>query len=460
MTRLCVITILLLTPVYAAADVLSAQFPTGLEYVDVELCFAGHAPRRLYRHEDAGKYSAGIFHLDRKLRISSSGSSARLPELPENACIHWRTDLKTALKKKDYRLILDRSGDLEMSTNLWFWKGSKNRDMLVKIHIPNGMSFSTPWKLVSETTNELRYQPDKTSSNWTSRVAVGHFDIEEIEVPGASVRLAVIGELQPTQVEKVKDWIEESVTNVTTVKGHFPQPQPQVLVVPIGKRKKPVVSAHVMRGGGLAAEFYIDETRPLKEFINDWKATHEFSHMLIPYISSRDRWLSEGLATYYQNVLRARNGHLTETQAWQKLYEGFQRGEKGTNGGSLARATRNGWNSTMRVYWSGAAMMLVADMKLREVSHGQQSLDTALGSLAACCMQNGKTWRARDMFRKLDQLTNTEIFSQIYEKYVHADDFPDMRPTWQSLGISTRRDRIRLYKDAPMADVRSAIMKG
>ena len=55
--------------------------------------------------------------------------------------------------------------------------------------------------------------------------------------------------------------------------------------------------------------------------------------MLMPYISSRDRWLSEGLASYYQNVLRARDGRLTDTQAWQLLYEGFQRGKKNTNGG-------------------------------------------------------------------------------------------------------------------------------
>jgi len=75
-------------------------------------------------------------------------------------------------------------------------------------------------------------------------------------------------------------------------------------------------------------------------------------------------------------------------------------------------------------------------------------------------MENGKTWRARDMFRQLDALTETKIFSQLYAKYVHDNDFPDMRATWQNLGVSTRRDRVSLYEDAPMASVRSAIMKG
>ena len=218
--------------------------------------------------------------------------------------------------------------------------------------------------------------------------------------------------------------------------------------------------AHVMRGGGLSAEFFVDETRSLEEFTSDWTATHEFSHMLIPYISNRDRWLSEGLASYYQNVLRARNGRLTETQAWQKLYEGFKRGENGTHGGSLAQATRNGWRSTMQVYWSGAALMLMADMQLRKASGGLQSLDTALQSLSSCCMENGKTWRAREMFTQLDKLTSTDIFTGLYKKHVHEESFPDMRSTWENLGINTRHDRVSLSEDAPMASVRSAIMKG
>ncbi len=461
MTKFCAFSLLLLCPCFAVAqDVLTADFPASLEYVDVSLCFAGEAPNRLYRHDDAGKYSNGIFHAGSRLNISTNGYSARLPRLPENACIKWRTDFTALIKKKDYRLLLQRGRDLEMSANLWFWKGPRSRDLVVDIELPDGMSFSTPWKEVAETDGINRYRPDKTSSNWESRIAVGHFEIDYIDVPGARIRLAAIGDLSSSQREKIGRWIEQTVTTVSTVHGHLPQAQPQVLVIPIGARKRPVVMAQVLRGGGLAAEFYIDETRPLKEFTHDWKATHEFSHMLVPYISSRDRWLSEGLASYYQNVLRARDGRLTETEAWQQLYEGFKRGENGTHGGSLAQATRNGRRSTMRVYWSGAALMLMADMQLREQSGGRQSLDTALQSLSGCCMDNAKTWRAWDMFRQLDQLTETKIFSRLYEKYVHDDHFPDMQPIFQDLGISTRHSRVSLYEDAPMAAVRSAIMKG
>ena len=114
----------------------------------------------------------------------------------------------------------------------------------------------------------------------------------------------------------------------------------------------------------------------------------------------------------------------------------------------------------MRVYWSGAALMLKADMQLREASAGRQSLDTALKSLSDCCLQNGRTWRAREMFEQLDELTDTDIFMRLYDQYVYANSFPDMRPTWEALGINTRREQVKLSNDAPLAAIRIYIMKG
>ena len=37
-------------------------------------------------------------------------------------------------------------------------------------------------------------------------------------------------------------------------------------------------------------------------------------------------WLSEGTASYYQNVLRARAGILPAEDAWQRMHSGFRRG--------------------------------------------------------------------------------------------------------------------------------------
>jgi len=105
-------------------------------------------------------------------------------------------------------------------------------------------------------------------------------------------------------------------------------------------------------------------------------------------------------------------------------------------------------------------MMLMADMQLRESSDGRQSLDTALQSISGCCMENGRTWRASEMFKQLDNLTGTVIFTGLYRKYVHGEGFPDMHSTWENLGIDIRNNQVKLSDDAPLADLRSTIMKG
>ncbi len=461
MKNLSAVCVLLLCAQYvAAADLLTAEFTDDLGEVRVSLCFDGQAPDRLYRNPQADDWSDGIYYSGSSLRLRGRHGNIHLPALPENACIKWRSDIRAALQKKDYRLVLQRGEDLVMSADLWYWKGPLTRDLIVNVNMPEGMSFSTPWALLESTKNYTAYRPDKTPAIWESKIAVGRFELQTIDVPGAQIRLAALGDLTDDQNEKFRIWIKESVLAVASVFDSFPQSQPQVLVIPVGRRRMAALGAQVIRGGGMAVVLMVDENRPLEEFTGDWTATHEFSHMLFPYISSRDRWLSEGLASYYQNVLRARNGRLTETQAWQKLYEGFKRGEKGTHGGSLAQASRDGWRSTMRVYWSGAALMLQADMQLRETSGGRQSLDTALQSLSYCCLENGRTWRAIEMFAKLDELTGTEIFSALYDEHVHAESFPDMRSTWKFLGVNTRRDQVSLIADAPLAEVRTSIMKG
>jgi hypothetical protein len=63
-----------------------------------------------------------------------------------------------------------------------------------------------------------------------------------------------------------------------------------------------------IRGQGNALELLVDPTRPAAEFADDWTAVHELSHLMHPYLGDRGTWLAEGLATYYQNVLRRAPG--------------------------------------------------------------------------------------------------------------------------------------------------------
>ena len=161
MRRLFSICLLLLCPISSVAeDLLSASFPDDLGYVQVSLCFDGAAPAKLYRHKQADDFSGDIFHEGKRLKTPAGKYSLKLPALPEDACINWRTDFTAALKEKNYRVIFKTGEDLAMSADLWFWKGPKNRDLFVDIQLPEGMSISTPWSELEKTGNFIRFRPD------------------------------------------------------------------------------------------------------------------------------------------------------------------------------------------------------------------------------------------------------------------------------------------------------------
>ena len=113
----------------------------------------------------------------------------------------------------------------------------------------------------------------------------------------------------------------------------------------------------------------------------------------------------------------------------------------------------------MRVYWEGAAIMLLADQRLRERSGGRQSLDAVLEQLQRCCLSPEVAWHAADLLRRLDELTGGEVFAELYAHEVKADVFPDLTPVYRLLGLEAGADGKLAFSDsAPRRADRDAIM--
>ena len=174
----------------------------------------------------------------------------------------------------------------------------------------------------------------------------------------------------------------------------------------------------------------------------------------MPYVE--DRWVSEGFASYYQNVLMARGRVYTPQTAWRKLYEGYGRGRMSAPGMSPRSATmRNG--GLMKMYWSGAAIALMGDVKLRELSNNEQSLDTVMSKMRLCCLPSRKAYTDIEFFRLLDSKTDYTVFTDLHRDYANAAGFPDVRALFKRLGVKTGGG-VKLV-DAELADIRDAIMR-
>src|SRR3546814_7389061 len=78
----------------------------------------------------------------------------------------------------------------------------------------------------------------------------------------------------------------------------------------------------------------------------------------------------EGMATYGEPVIRARAGWYPVPQMWHEFASQMPRGVDVLTIQSLDAVTRRG------IYWGGAIFMLLADLDIRERSHGRASLET------------------------------------------------------------------------------------
>jgi hypothetical protein len=178
---------------------------------------------------------------------------------------------------------------------------------------------------------------------------------------------------------------------------------------------------------------YVDVTRPLADLEYDWTATHEFSHLLLPRVSWRQKWISEGFASYYQNVLMARAGRYSQDDALQRLRAGLERGRASRPELSPNQAAQEGIRSArMKIYWSGAAIALLADIRLRERSVGTESLDLVLDRFQRCCLPSQRRWSGPELFSRFDSLIDEPVFMPLYRQYADSAGFPDFEDALRS----------------------------
>jgi hypothetical protein len=276
------------------------------------------------------------------------------------------------------------------------------------------------------------------------------------------LQLYISAEFQPAQQQALVTWIDFLSTALLQVYGRWPRQEWSISISPVSAaHDDPIPWAQVKRNAVDSVEFYTAPNASSDTLKEAWTGYHELAHLLIPYQGWGDTWFSEGLASYYQNILQARSGMLSEEETWQKIYEGFLRGRADTqfNGQSLEEISRNMRKDGgfMRVYWSGAWYFLATDVRLRQQSSGKKSLDQALERLNQCCAE--KQLSVPQMVDKLDQLNRVLLFQPLYEQLIHSTEMPAFEDIFASLGISIIAGKVHLQQQGPGALLRQQILQ-
>lgn len=373
----------------------------------VNVCLNRQIPRYLTNsnHREARRityFMQGEEHLfPKKARV--------FPSSDNEHCFNYELSTKST-----HRLQSDTHiyRSLVIDTQSWLWYHPSFQYISIDVQDKKGKNLAAFFPFIQE--GKL-YNIHNKGLEWASKTIIDHVQVFRLPVDNSHLNIAISGVAQVRSHDWL-NWIKRTAAAVASVYGSYPVNGTNVLVIPIGKRSGPIPWGEVQRGGFPSIHFYIDETRDNAEFLNDWTGSHELSHVFLPKITSRDRWMSEGIASYYQNVARSKHGLLSPTLAWRKLTEGFARGRSAAGRTPLRNA-----NKIMHIYWGGVAYFFLADLHLREAG---TSLPKVLQKFHQCCLPSYTQWHAESLSKKLDQLSGTRIFSDLLTNEANARQFP------------------------------------
>src|SRR5690606_2438102 len=105
---------------------------------------------------------------------------------------------------------------------------------------------------------------------------------------------------------------------------------------PVSAGNPPIAFGLARRGGGASVLFVLDEDADEEALAReDWVSVHELAHFAFPAMPRSEAWLTEGWATYFQEVLRARGGLISPEDAWLRLHRGFAKSQHDGTGRPL-----------------------------------------------------------------------------------------------------------------------------
>lgn len=301
----------------------------------------------------------------------------------------------------------------------------------------------------------------------TPAAALPHDNERVIRVGDARLRVIVEGVADRERVDELQRWLAECADAALTAYGRLPLREAKVLIRQSRSRDggarqgrrgdpSPVPWGQTRRDDGVSVLLYVRPDAGIDELRDDWTAVHELSHLFHPYLGQDGRWLAEGLASYYQNVLRARAGQLDGDEAWRRLDAGFERGR---NSGAGAPLGEIGWSraSTMRIYWGGAMFWLEADLALRR--DRRLDLDTVLSRYSRCCLDSGSEATPEQFVAELDRLGGGKAFTALFRRYAAMREFPPTQNAYRALGLDRQDGRLRFSNRADAVRLRRAIMQ-
>jgi len=277
--------------------------------------------------------------------------------------------------------------------------------------------------------------------------------VRELTVDGARLQVELgSGEFNAGN-EALLTWVRRSAGIVAAYYDGFPTPRATIEL-------RPGAGAGVQGGSTYANPDALIRVRVGREVTaaqleSDWVMVHEMTHLALPDVGAEHAWLSEGLATYVEGIARVQAGNRSEADVWTEELRQMARGLPQPGDEGLDRT--HTWG---RTYWGGAMFCLLADVDIRRRTHDARGLQDAVRAIARASGGLKSEWPIERVLATGDAAVGTTTLEDLYARMKDSAYAPDLPALWRELGVVADGDAVRLTDDAPLADVRHAIMTG
>ncbi len=301
-----------------------------------------------------------------------------------------------------------------------------------------------------------------------------HFKLEAHEIPVATysafgtlgrakfaldggkseIELVVLDGELAVSLETLAQFAEARARAVAEFYGGFPAPHSVLTVVPI-KGRDEVVFGKLLPESAPGVVLLVGSRATQAALHDDWVLVHEFFHIGVPSFFREGKWFDEGLATYFEPIIRVRAGLLDPTAAWREFALEMPR--------ALTALTRDGLEHTQSytgMYWGGAIFCLLADIEARSRSRGRVGLEDGIRRAHAAGGHAWDVWTLDKTLRSADHAFSEPILARLAARYSNHPEALDIEATFRELGISRTGAGVVVSEQAPLAWVRHAIFDG
>ncbi|UQA57349.1 hypothetical protein [Polyangium aurulentum] len=322
--------------------------------------------------------------------------------------VFYRYDLSSAARASggSFGVAVESGGDVVAPGSTWMLRPAPlapHVPVSLQVRVPDGLRFSSGLRRGEEEgTFALRSEELRT----LGFTAFGAFTSLRVEATSGAVEVAILRGKRAASDAQIERWIGDTARALDHVFGRFPVRRASLVVVPT--KDDDTYFGRTLPSGGPSIAIAIAEHADASALARDWVLAHELFHLGVPSFWNEGVWLDEGLATYYEPILRARANMVDRRAVWDAFAREMPRG-LAHDGGSLAEAHDND-----RIYWGGAIFALRADIEIRKRTGGARSLDDGLRRALDLGGDATHVWPLSRYLRVLDEATGVPVMRTLY----------------------------------------------